>query len=70
MKIKDGEIEGLRPVAQVVKKQILTDIRDYLLKKQEFYKPQLCHMDRLMFFIYSEQLYDLTEYAEKLGVEL
>lgn len=52
------------------KKKILTDIRDYLVKKQEIYKPQLCHMDRLMFFVYAEQLYDLTEYAEKLGVEL
>ena len=52
------------------KKQILTDIRNYLVKKQEIYKPQLCHMDRLMFFVYAEQLYDLTEYAEKLGVEL
>ena len=68
--IKDGEIEGLRPISEVVKKQILTDIRDYLVKKQKIYKPYLCHMDRLMFGVYAEQLCDLTEYAEKLGVKL
>lgn len=52
------------------KKQILTDICNYLVEKQKKYKPQLCHMDRIMFFVYAEQLFDIDEYAKKLGVEL
>ena len=67
----EEEIEKIKGEFELQKvKQILTDIRDYLVKKQKHYKPQLCHMDRLMFFVYAEQLCDLTEYAEKLGVEL
>jgi hypothetical protein len=72
--IKDGEIEGLRPIAEVVKKQILTDIRDYLVEKKERWKHKKYEVTQIMglgveVFI-DKALADLTEYAEKLGVEL
>ena len=70
--IKDGEIEGLRPIAEVVKKQILTDIRDYLVTE----KGRAHNSDMFILQIQAVEnfadkaLADLTEYAEKLGVEL
>jgi hypothetical protein len=72
--IKDGEIEGLRPIAEVVKKKILTDIRDYLVEYKEKWKHQKYEVHQIMglgieVFV-DKALADLTEYAEKLGVEL
>lgn len=70
--IKDGEIEGLRPIAEVVKKQILTDIRDYLVIE----KGRVANSDIFILQIQAvEKFADnalsyLTEYAKKLGVEL
>lgn len=73
--IKDGEIEGLRPIAEVVKKQILTDIRDYLsailgewhkrIDEPNFYEQNIGVYNHIR-----KELDDLAEYAEKLGVEL
>lgn len=72
--IKDGETDGLRPIAEVVKKQILTEIRDYLLRGKSVFE-NTTDFKSVLFgagvqvFI-DQALSDLTEYAEKLGVEL
>ena len=73
--IKDGEIEGLRPIAEVVKKQILTDIRDYLVAIiDEWHRrsdePNFLENNIMVYNHIRKELYDLTEYAEKLGVRL
>jgi hypothetical protein len=69
--IKDGEIEGLRPIAEVVKKQILTDIRDYLVERQRclVIESRMCPKIRETALVLS-MIEDLQKYAEKLGVEL
>lgn len=70
--IKDGEIEGLRPIAEVVKKQILTDIRDYLVtakgrtRNSDMFILQIQAVENFA----DQALAYLTEYAEKLGVKL
>lgn len=63
--IKDGEIEGLRPIAEVVKKQILTDIRNYLVRWRD--NPAIDYSAEK--WIDKTALADLTEYAKKLGVQ-
>jgi hypothetical protein len=69
--IKDGEIEGLRPIAEVVKKKILTDIRDYLVewRKRLAIESRMCPKIRETALVLS-MIEDLKRYAEKLGVEL
>lgn len=51
--------------------KILTDIRDYLEKTKETWKEnnEILGTD-LPLFALNRFIYDLTEYAEKLGVEL
>lgn len=69
--IKDGEIHGLRPISEVVKKQILTDIRDYLVVRQRCLaiESRMCPKIREIALVLS-MIEDLQKYAEKLGVEL
>jgi molybdopterin converting factor small subunit len=55
-------------------KQILTDIRDYLAERKAECGNEKCEINQIMglgvkVFVY-KALADLTEYAEKLGVEL
>ena len=70
--IKNGEIEGLRPISEVVKKQILTDIRDYLVtakgrtRNSDMFILQIQAVENFA----DKALAYLTEYAGKLGVEL
>ena len=49
-------------------KQILTDIRDYLNGLLEEWNGADVHFDQIS--LVENQLANLTEYAEKLGVEL
>ena len=56
------------------KKKILTDIRDYLVKRKAEWGNEKCEINQIMglgveVFV-DKALADLTEYAEKLGVEL
>lgn len=53
------------------KTEILTDIRDYLEKTKKTWKEnnEILGTD-LPLFALNRFIYDLTEYAEKLGVEL
>ena len=59
------KIKGEFEVSQ--KKKILTDIRDYLAEKKKICDVTF-DLEREMFV--DKALADLTEYAEKLGVEL
>lgn len=72
---RNSDIDGLKPTSEVVKKIILTDIRDYLvaildewhkrIDEPNFYEHNIGVYNHLR-----KELDDLTEYAEKLGVEL
>ena len=66
--IKDGEIEGLIPIAEVVKKQILTDIREYLWRKMTTEISDTFYFSKRE--MWETAMRDLAEYAKKLGVEL
>lgn len=64
----EAEIEKIKGEFEFSqKKQILTDIRDYLAEKKQICYVT-CYLEREMFI--DTLIDDLTEYAEKLGVEL
>ena len=68
----EAEIEKIKGEFEFSqKKKILTDIRDYLEKTKETWKEnnEILGAD-LPLFALNRFIYDLTEYAEKLGVEL
>jgi DNA-binding ferritin-like protein (Dps family) len=68
----EAEIEKIKGEFELQKvKKILTDIRDYLEKTKETWKEnnEILGTD-LPLFALNRFIYDLTEYAEKLGVEL
>jgi hypothetical protein len=60
----------LEPNVYEIKKQILTDIRDYLVERKSVLEGASNHLNKVVFYHYVQLLDDLTEYAEKLGVEL
>ena len=81
LKVKiDGEYHDLCDVVdkpmvyfeqeEISKIKILTDIRDYLVERKSKFEGASYHLDKVIFYHYAQLLSDLTEYAEKVGVEL
>lgn len=68
----EAEIEKIKGESECQKvKQILTNIRDYLLKRQKCLaiESRMCPKIRETALVFS-MIEDLQKYAEKLGVEL
>ena len=71
----EAEIEKIKGEFEFSQKnKILTDIRDYLVKRKAEWGNEKCEINQIMglgveVFV-DKALADLTEYAEKLGVEL
>ena len=72
---EEAEIEKIKGEFEFSqKKKILTDIRDYLVERKAECGNEKCEINQIMglgveVFV-DKALADLTEYAEKLGVEL
>ena len=65
----EAEIESIKREFEIQKvKQILIDIRDYLNGLLTEWNGAGIHLERIC--LVERQLVNLTEYAEKLGVEL
>ena len=62
--------ECMRDMEKDDRRKILTDIRDYLVERKSKFEGASYHLDKVIFYHYAQLLSDLTEYAEKLGVEL
>lgn len=73
--ITDSQVDEIKEKFDTdYKKQILTDIRDYLVEQKEKWQHQKCEINQIMGLgvkVFADQaLADLTEYAKKLGAEL